>query len=142
MMAGERETRSSPPKAPIDCSDERGRLLSPITAGVLRRALQHYLRSDPEFVGEFFPNVGSRGHSTYDDVFSLTQRQAEALVPILESSVRYYQRLDGRERGRNIHLIERKPIESSFQSAPGKTGELWARALTDLCAKFMVICPI
>jgi hypothetical protein len=142
MTAGASDPHGPTSSSATGLSSGRGRLLSPITAGVLRQALQHYLASDPEFVGEFFPNLASRGHSAYDDVFSLTQRQAEALVPILESSVRYYQRLDHREQSRAVHLIERKPAEPSSRSSFGQKAELWARSLRDLCDKFDVICPM
>lgn len=120
----------------------KGRLLAPTTAGVIRQALQYYLREDLDFTAEFFPNIIARGHANYDDVFSLSQRQAEALVPVLESSVRHHQRLDGRERARNTHLITRVPIDPAFKSALAQKAEMWAGALRDLCRNFGLNCPV
>jgi hypothetical protein len=113
-----------------------------MTAGVLRQALQIYRAGDPDFVGEYFPNVASRGYSTYDDVFSTDARQAEALVPILEGSIHRFLVQDGRERGRNTHLLERTPLDPNFESSFAKKAKMWTDALRDLCHVYGLSSPV
>jgi hypothetical protein len=130
----------APPDIPNDSAP--GRRLRPMTAGVLRQALQFYRAGDPDFVGEYFPNIAARGYSTYDDVFSTDARQAEALVPILEASIRRFLFQDGRERSRNTHLLERTPIDPNFESGFAKRARMWTEALRDLCQVYGLPCPL
>jgi hypothetical protein len=141
MSAGKPSVGPAPASEPMDPTP-RGRLLTPITAGVIRQALQYYCHDDSDFTAEYFPNVSTRGFARYDDVFNLDQRQAEALVPMLESSVRRHQRLDGKERARNTHLIDRVPIDADFKSAAAQKAEMWAGGLRDLCRRFDMRCPV
>lgn len=113
-------------------SDELGRRLKPMTAGILRQALQLYRARDPDFVGEYFPNVIARGYSAYDDVFSMDLRQAEALVPILEDSVRYFRTRAAKDQNRNVDLLTRKPLDPDFESINEVKAKAWFGALKDL----------
>ena len=118
--------------------EQPGRRLNPLTAGVLRQALQFYRASDPDFVGEYFPNVISRGHSAYDDVFSMDQRQAEALVPMLEDSVHYFRVRAAKDQNRNVDLLTRKPIDARYESFNEAKAKTWDRALKDLRQVFRI----
>jgi hypothetical protein len=119
-----------------------GKRLPPISAGVIRQALDIYRANDPDFVGAYFPNVASRGRASYDDVFSMDRRQAESLLPMIDNTVRYFRKLDAKEKNRNIHLVERTPIDSGFESQFEKRVKLWTTTLRDLCSVFGIESPL
>jgi hypothetical protein len=68
----------------------KGKGLQPGSAGVTRSALNFYKASDPDFTGEYFPNVMARGYAMYGDVFAMDDRQVAALVPIMDDSIRRF----------------------------------------------------
>jgi hypothetical protein len=130
-----------PPVNPdLDC--QLGKRLPPISAGVIRQALDIYRANDPDFVGAYFPNVASRGRASYDDVFSMDRRQAESLLPMIDNTVRYFRKLDAKEKNRNIHLVERTPIDPDFESQFEKRVKLWTTTLRDLCSVFGIESPL
>jgi hypothetical protein len=121
---------------------QRGRLFQPGSAGVTRGALNFYRAGDPDFTGEYFPNVANRGYATYDDVFTMDDRQAASLVPILYDSICHFWVQDGRDKRRNTHLIERIPIDPAYESSAAKKAKMWTAALRDLCSIYGLECPV
>lgn len=123
-------------------TEQKGKLLRGSTQGVLRQALNHYLAKERDFVGVYFPSVVSRGYATYDDVFQLTEAQADALRPIMAESIAHFYKEDGRERNRNVGLIDREPIDPTFESRAAKKAKLWIEALRDMCGVFGFESPV
>jgi hypothetical protein len=121
---------------------ERGRMLRPSTAGVIKQALNHYLQREPEFVCEYFPLVRDRGFASYDDIFRINARQVDALRPLLAESVLCFHKQDGRERNRNVGLLDRRPVDPGFESWAAKKARLWTEASRDLCRVFGLESPL
>jgi hypothetical protein len=125
-----------------ETTEQKGKLLRPATTGVVKQALNHYLAKERDFVGVYFPLVGSRGYAAYDDVFQLNDVQADALRPIMAESIAHFWKEDGRERNRNVGLIDRQPIDPKFESRAAKKAKLWTEALRDLCQVFGLESPL
>ncbi len=123
-------------------TEQKGILLRPATTGVLRQALNHYLAKERDFVGVYFPNVVARGYASYDDVFQLSDDQADALRPILAESITHFHVQAGREEARNTHLTQRTPIDESFVPRAARKANLWTDALKNLCETFGLEPPI
>lgn len=130
------------PREDQQTTERKGKLLRPATTGVLKQSLNHYLARERDFVGVYFPIVASRGYATYDDVFQLTDEQADALRPILAESITHFYKEDARERNRSIGLLDRRPLDPSFESRAAKKAKLWSDALKDLCTAFGLDSPL
>jgi hypothetical protein len=122
-------------------AEQKGKLLRPSTTGVLKQSLNHYLAKERDFVGVYFPLIAVRGYATYDDAFQLTDTQADALRPILSESIAHFFKEDGREKNRNVGLLDRKAVEPNFESRSAKKAKLWTEALRDLCTVFGLESP-
>lgn len=123
-------------------TEQKGKLLRPGNQGVIKQALNSYLAHEPDFAGVYFPNAVARGYATYGDVFDLTDLQADALRPIMAESVAHFLKEDGRERNRNVGLIDRQPIDTDFVSRAAKKAKLWTEALRDICSVFGLESPL
>jgi hypothetical protein len=131
-----------PPSPDGETTEQKGKLLRPATTGVLKQALNHYLAKERDFVGVYFPLIVARGYSTYDDVFQLTEDQADALRPIMAESIAHFYKEDGRERNRNVGLLDHRPVEQGFESRAAKKAILWTGALRDLCSVYGLESPL
>ncbi len=128
-MTGE---SAGPPEAP-------SRRFGTETSGSLKRALQYYLEYERPFVEMFFPRIAERNYVTLLDVSGLTERQADALRPLLADSVRYFRRQEEKERGRTPRS-SREPAEPGAGS-PSKA-QRWADALREMCRSFGLDDPL
>ena len=137
MSLEDRETRRDG-----EPTEQKGKLLRPGSQGVLKQALNSYLAHEPVFVGVYFPIAVARGYATYGDVFDLTDLQADALRPIMAESVTHFLKEDGRERNRNVGLIDRLPVDPNFVSRAAKKAKLWTEALRDLCGVYGLESPL
>lgn len=123
-------------------TEQKGKLLQPSTAGILKQALGQYLAHERDFVDEYFPEVALRGYSTYGDVFGLTVRQADALRLSLVESIRHFRKQAGRDVARNTHLLTRESEDPNFVSFHERKAKLWTEALRDLCKVFGLESPL
>lgn len=125
-----------------DSSARRGEKLRPSSVGVLRQSLNFYLHKERDFVDVYFPEIARRGYATWHDVFELTDRQADALRPIMSDSVEHFRRQDARERNRNVNLLTREVLDPEFVSGPARKAKYWTEAVRDLCAVYGLDSPI
>jgi hypothetical protein len=130
------------PEGDRTTTEQKGRLLQPASQGVLKQVLQHCLAREPDFAAEYFPLVKIRGYATYGDVFELSDRQADALRPIMAESVHYFLKLDGRERNRNINPFTRAEVDPSYVSFPARKAKFWADAARDVCRVYGLESPL
>jgi hypothetical protein len=110
--------------------------------GALKDALGFYLEREREFVDVYFPEVSGRGYVVWGDVFGLSERQADALRPIVVESVRHFWRQDGRDKNRSVNLLTRMPEDPSFVSYHARKAKFWTAALRDLCTVFGLESPL
>jgi hypothetical protein len=123
-------------------TEQKGLLLRPATTGVVKQALSHYLAKERDFTRVYFPLIIARGYPNYDDVFQLSDAQADALRPIMAESILHFHKEAGREEKRNIRLIDREPEDPTFEPRAAKKAKLWTEALRDLCSVFGLEAPI
>jgi hypothetical protein len=123
-------------------TEQKGTLLRPSTIGILKRALAYYLEYERDFVGVFFPKVAARKYVTWADLFELTDRQADAMRPIVVDSIYHFRRQDGRERNKNVDLLARTPLDPGFVSEYARRADLWTDALRDLCEVYGLKSPL
>jgi hypothetical protein len=109
------------------------------TTGTLKHALQYYLEYEREFVALYFPRIAERNYVTLTDVTQLSERQAEALRPLLADSVRYFRRREGH---RTPPSSDRPHAAPSTNPEAARKAELWAAALRELCASFELEDPL
>ena len=125
-----------------DGSERRGTLLKPSTVGVLKDALSFYLQGNLDFMDVYFPQISSRRHVVWGDVFALSATQADALRPIMVESIRHFLKQDARDRNRNVSLLTRALEDPEFVSFHGRKAKYWTDALRDLCQTFGLESPI
>ena len=125
-----------------DSPDDRGKQLRPSTVGVLKQALEHYLRDNRDFLDVYFPDTSGRGYVTWGDVLGLSDLQADALRPIMVESIHHFWKQDGREQARNVHLLTRQKEDPNFVSVHAKKARYWTQALQELCGVFRLESPI
>jgi hypothetical protein len=142
MSTQSADPESAAPVGPEGNRPGKGRLLRPSSAGVIKQALNHYLRLEPDFAAAYFPLVQARGYSNYDDVFEIDDNQVDALRPLMTESILHFLKEDGRERNRNVNLIDRRLIDDGFESRAAKKAKLWTEALRDLCSVFGLESPV
>lgn len=130
------------PNRDPESNDTKGRALRPSTQGVVKQAIQYYRAHEPDFVAAYFPNVTARGYASFGDVFDLTDLQADALRVILVESIRQFGKEVARDRNRNVHLVDRTPLDPSFVSPAERKSKLWTEALRDLCGVFGLEFPM
>jgi hypothetical protein len=117
------------------------RVLRSSSTETLKRALQYYLEYEPVFVKMFFPLMAERGYVVRADVGQMTARQADALLPLLVDSVRYFERQEAKETKR-MNLSTTRPEGSAIVSEVGRKAKLWTDAARDLCEVFDLRFPV
>jgi hypothetical protein len=120
----------------------KGKRLDPMTVGVIIRALRYYQWRRPDFTREYFPSVMARGFGTIDDVYVMDYRQASALVPIMDESIKHFWIQDGRARTGDAEATRLHPLDPSCESSAAKKARIWTRVLRDICFVFDLPSPV
>ncbi len=108
------------------------------TADTLLRALQYYLRYEPEFVALFFPDVAARKQVLVSDVVGITWRQADSLRPLLADSVLYFRRQLAKGPGRASSDSSARSEEDALR----RKEVLWTTSLRELCTEYGLDFPL
>lgn len=136
------ETAEQDERADGETTEQKGRLLRPSTVGVLKQALEHYLQHNRDFVDVYFPEIASRGYAAWGDIFGISDRQADALRPIMVESIRHFWKEDGRDKNRNVNLLTREPEDPNFVSYHARKAKYWTEALRDMCEVYEIQSPL